>query len=85
MRTLGIRELRNRISEVLREVEVEGEIVEVTNHGRVVARLVPAHRPQLAPIEIEEIIADMDKVAAELGARWPSGVTAQDAIDDVRD
>jgi prevent-host-death family protein len=84
MRTLGIRELRDNISEVLRQIEKKGEIVEVTNHGRVVARLVPAYRPQLAQSEIEEIIADMDRVAAELGARWPEGVTALDAIDDVR-
>ena len=84
MRTLGIRELRDNISEVLREVEEEGEIIEVTNHGRVVARLVPVLRPQLAHSEIEEIIADIDRVAAELGSRWPKGVTVQDAIDDVR-
>jgi antitoxin (DNA-binding transcriptional repressor) of toxin-antitoxin stability system len=56
----------------------------VTNHGRVVARLVPAPRPQLGQQDLDELIADMDRVAAELGARWPPGITAQDALDDVR-
>ena len=84
MRTLGIRELRDTMSEVLRAVEEEGAVIEVTNHGRVVARLVPVPRPQLAPEEIDELIAAIDSVAAELGARWPVGVTARDALDDVR-
>ena len=84
MITLDIRELKDTISEVLRQVEEEGEIVAITNHGRMVARLVPVHKPQLAQNEIEEIIADMDRVAAELGAQWPKDVTVLDAIDDVR-
>ena len=44
MRTIGIRELKARMSEVIREVQ-KGETIEVTNHGEVVAFLVPAHRP----------------------------------------
>ena len=84
MRTLGVRELRDNLSEVLRVVEEAGEVVEVTNHGRVVARLVPAQRPQLGQAEMDELIAEMDRVAAELGADWPPGVTAQDALDAVR-
>jgi prevent-host-death family protein len=84
MRALGVRELRDNLSAVLRAVEEGGEVVEVTNHGRVVARLVPAPRPQLGQQDIDELIADMDRVAAELGARWPPGITAQDTLDDVR-
>ena len=83
MRTLGIAELRDNISDILHEVE-QGQIIEVTRDGQLVARLVPAHRPGLSPSEIEEIIAEMDRVAAELGAHWPAGVSALDAIDDVR-
>lgn len=84
MRTLGVRELRDNISDILHQVEQKGEIIEITNHGRAIARLVPVARPQLAQSEIDEIIADMDRVAAELGARWPKDVTVLDAIDDVR-
>jgi prevent-host-death family protein len=40
MKAIGIRELRQRASEYLRLVE-NGETLEVTAHGRPVARLVP--------------------------------------------
>lgn len=40
MKAIGVRELRQRASEFLREVE-RGQTVEVTAHGRPVARLVP--------------------------------------------
>lgn len=84
MKRLGINELRDNIREILRVVEEEGDVVEVTNQGRVVARVIPVPAPHLAQHEVDEIIADMDRVAAELGAHWPPGVTAADALNDVR-
>ena len=41
MRTVGVRELRQRASEILRLVE-QGESFEVTDRNRPVARLVPS-------------------------------------------
>jgi prevent-host-death family protein len=43
MRRIGIRELRQRASHYLREVQA-GESIEVTDRGRPVARLVPHPR-----------------------------------------
>ena len=43
MRSIGVRELRQQASRYLREVE-RGEPIEVTDHGRPVARLVPLPR-----------------------------------------
>jgi prevent-host-death family protein len=43
MRAIGIRELRQRASRYLRDVE-RGESIEVTDRGRPVARLVPVPR-----------------------------------------
>ena len=40
MRSIGVRELRQQASRYLREVE-RGDPIEVTDHGRPVARLVP--------------------------------------------
>lgn len=40
--TVGLRELRQRASDIVRDVE-DGREVEVTVNGRVAARLVPAH------------------------------------------
>lgn len=47
MRTISHRELRNNSAEVLRMVSA-GETIEVTNHGKVAAVLVP---PSLTPYE----------------------------------
>ena len=42
MHRVGIRDLRQNASAVLRRV-AEGEVVEVTDRGRAVARIVPMH------------------------------------------
>ncbi len=85
MRTLGVRELKERISEMLHLVQEKGEIIEVTNRGEVVALLVPAHKPQ-QPVEQPSgaIWTDFDRIAAEIGVRWPKDVSAVDAVRDVR-
>jgi len=44
MATIGVRELKQHASQVLRRVRERGEEIEVTHHGRVVARLVPVER-----------------------------------------
>ena len=41
MKTVGIRQLQQHASAVIRDVKA-GEVVEITERGRVVARLVPA-------------------------------------------
>ena len=51
MKTIGVRELRRRASEFLEDVQ-KGRSIEVTAHGRPIARLVPVpaadRRQQLA-------------------------------------
>ena len=44
MKAVGVRELRQRASELLDDVEATGDSIEITNHGRLVARLVPITR-----------------------------------------
>ncbi len=48
MQTIGIRELKSRLSEVVRAVKA-GEHVLVTDRGTVVAELVPPGRPTRDP------------------------------------
>ncbi len=48
MGTVGVRELRQRASELLRRVEA-GETIQVTDRGRPVALLAPL--PESAPLE----------------------------------
>lgn len=47
MRSIGVRELRQQASRYLREVE-RGDAIEVTDHGRPIARLVPLSRASRA-------------------------------------
>lgn len=49
MRTIGAFEAKNRLSELLAAVE-NGEEVTITKHGRPVARLVPAGKPDAARV-----------------------------------
>jgi len=82
--SVGIRELKEQTSQILRRVRENGEEVEVTYHGRVIARLVPASAPELDAADLSAVWTDLDRLAAEIGARWPSGVTAADAVSEGR-
>jgi prevent-host-death family protein len=85
MTSVGIRELRQRASELLRLVE-QGEIVEITDRGRPVARLTPL--PSGTPLEqmraageIEPASAGLDDLPAPLvladDVESPSAVLAR--------
>jgi prevent-host-death family protein len=82
MRTMGIRELKAHLSEAIREVQ-EGQTIEVTHHGQVVALLAPPRR-RLASGEIEAALDSIDSLAAQISAHWPEGVTALETVQDVR-
>jgi len=82
MTSVGVRELRQRASELLRRVE-EGETIEVTDRGRPVAVLSPV--PEGSPLErlralgeIEPATADLDDLPEPLvlprGVEQPSAV-----------
>mgnify|MGYP001300222470 CR=1 FL=1 len=85
MKRFGVRELKERISVILRMVQEEGEIIEITNRGEVVARLVPAHKasPVEEPTE-DEAWTDLELLSAEISAHWPAGLSAVDAVRDAR-
>ena len=80
MVTVGIRELKQQASELVRMVRETGTEVQVTYHGEVVALLIP-----VKPVKTsEKAWAKLDHLAAEIGARWPKGVSARDAISEAR-
>jgi prevent-host-death family protein len=68
--SVGIRELRQQASAVLRRV-VAGEVIEVTEHGHPIARIVPLRRSVLDQLVIEgrasEAEGDLLEVMGELG------------------
>ena len=83
MGAVGVRQLKAQTSEVLRRVQ-KGETIDVTHRGRVVARMVPVGGSSSVPEEVAAVWADLDQLAAEIGARWPTGVTAAEAVQEER-
>jgi len=93
METVGIRELKNKLSAYVRKVEA-GDVVLVTDRGRVVAELVPPGHTAIAGIH-----PGLLELARRDGLRLPTrpnspelyrranvkidlgGLTAQDLID----
>ncbi len=63
MTTVGVRELRQRASELLRLVE-GGETIEITDRGRPVALLSPI--PDASPLERMRVAGDVHPAAGDL-------------------
>jgi antitoxin (DNA-binding transcriptional repressor) of toxin-antitoxin stability system len=88
MAKIGIRELKQSASAVLRRVRENAETIDVSYRGEVVARIVPvaraADRVRASDSRTRTIWADIDSVAEEIRARWPKGVTAVRAVRDQR-
>ena len=84
MATIGVRELKEHTSRVLRRVRERGEEIDVTHHGRVVARLVPVSPRRLNARTTATTWATLDKVAREIGARWPRGRSAAKVVKEGR-
>jgi prevent-host-death family protein len=74
--TVGIRELKQRASKLVRMVQENRNEVQITYHGRVVARLVPAARDQ----PDKKAWARLDDLAEEIGLHWPKGVSAREDV-----
>ena len=85
MKTLGVRELKERMSEILRLVEEEGETIEVTKRGEVIAQLIPVRKhAQAAKRDLSAFWTDIDTLAAKIGAHLPDKVDAVEIMRDVR-
>ena len=84
MRTIGVRELKEHTSQVLRRVRQRGEEIEVTHHGRVIARLVPVRRERRRSRASTAIWSTLDQLAREIGTHWPKGYSATKAVGDER-
>ena len=84
MRSVGVHELKEQTSRILEAVSQEGETIEVTDRGQVVAYLVPATGDRNVRHSPEDVWAGLERLAAEIGARAPAGVTAEQVVREVR-
>ena len=82
METLTVREFKRRAGELIRMVHENGSEIQITYRGEAVALLIPvtrANRRKEAQAWLE-----IDRLAAEIGARWPDGMTIEDAVAEGR-
>ncbi|MEA2573748.1 MAG: hypothetical protein QOH93_1046 [Chloroflexia bacterium] len=82
MKRMGIRELKAHMSDAIRDVG-EGQTIEVTNHGEVVAMLVPARRP-VDKEKVREALASLDALAAEIDKHVEGPVDVAELISEMR-
>jgi prevent-host-death family protein len=84
---VGIRELRQQASGVLRRV-VGGETIEVTDHGHPIAKIVPLRPGVLNQLALEgratEATADLLEVADRLGLPVAAPVLPSVALAELR-
>ncbi len=71
-RTVGVRELKNRASQILERVERNGERIIVTRNGREIAQLIPLEDKKLPPL-IERLRAqgwEVREATLPVSALW---------------
>ncbi len=83
MAEIGVRELKENTSEIMRRVREKKESFDITYRGRVIAWLVPVERPEPEE-DWRKVWAEMDELAEEIGKQWPSGISAAEAVSKQR-
>ena len=83
MITVVKHEFIERISEILDMVVENGETIEITDHGKVIAHVVSANEPkQAGERDLKTFWANIDQLAAKISAYLPEKV---DAVEIVRE
>jgi len=82
---LETRKLMERINEILRLIEEEGETIELTDRGKTIAQWVPTQKSQKPVKQNQDAFwQEMDQLAARIGASWQGDMDAVEAVRDVR-
>ncbi len=84
MTSVGVRELREQTSAIVKRVREKGETVDVTYRGRIVARLIPVAQPRPDSEELKRWLEEHDRLGEEISKVWPKGVSALDAVREQR-
>lgn len=79
------RELLTRINELLRLIEEEGETIEITDKGKVVAHVVPTNAPEKVTEKSDAAAwEDLKRLAVELDPYWPENTDAVEIVRNIR-
>jgi prevent-host-death family protein len=91
MSLIGVRELRQHTSEVIRRVREDGAEYVVTYQGRPVAVILPLDtqraEKEMARVGRKAIRGSWERyqrLADEIRGAWPADIEAQDLIDAIR-
>jgi prevent-host-death family protein len=80
-RSVGIRELKQDASRLIRRVQETGEELEVTVRGETVTVLVPVRQQRK---RAKSVWTDLDRLARDIGRRWPKGHSAASVVREGR-
>lgn len=84
---IGVRELKNNASKIVRAVREEGAEYVVTVHGEPVALLRPLteeHPHQYDKAEIDHLMSELNKMADRVSKAWKSPLSAVEAVQEQR-
>jgi prevent-host-death family protein len=84
MEAVGVRDLKERASEIVRRVREEQASFAVTFRGEIVARIVPEQRGHPNPVDLTEFWEELDTLIANVAEKSPAGVSAEDVMRDIR-
>ena len=82
MRTIPQHELRNKIGQVLREVEA-GERLRITVDGRPVADIVPIDRPRRTFVPRDEVLRVLSRAPLDPAFEHAFGAATGSTIDEL--
>jgi prevent-host-death family protein len=77
---VGIRELKNRASEIIRAVREERAEYVITYRGQPVARLVPVVDDE----DGEQAWRELERLSQEISAQWRSDKSAVELLTEMR-
>ena len=83
MITVGVRELKQQASELVRRIRENNDAILITYHGKVVAKMISAE-PMRISEESENAWATLEQLAEEIGEGWPAGISALEAVVESR-
>lgn len=80
MAKVGVRELKNRVSEIIRAVREEQVEYVITYRGQPAARLIPIDDQDGG----EQAWQELERLSQEISNRWQSNKSAMELLSEVR-
>jgi prevent-host-death family protein len=91
MPIIGVRELRQRATEVLRQVREQRAEYVITHQGRPIALLLPVNAEELEQAMLraarpsrKDAWARYAEIAQQVRNAWPAGKETEDLLDEIR-